>query len=157
MPVPNLGFNMNQKALIGPPGRYFLREVQRADKQLFVWTVNEERWMEWCIRKNLGRRRRRPGQKFEGEVVSKMRGDALIDGVITDDPLLYLKVCERYEDELDGKRERPFRGPIQRIGDGVKTMYLIVTFQLLVMGYHIMRRAQGRFDYLKDRRSLDRR
>ena len=148
---------MNQKALIGPPGRYFLHEVQQADKQLFVWTVNDERWMEWCIRKNLGRRPRRIGSKVEGEVVSKMRGDALIDGVITDDPRLYLEVCERYEDELDGKRERKHRGVMTRLKDGVKTMCLVVTIQLIAMSYHIVRRAQGRFDYLKDRRSLDRR
>lgn len=113
--------------------------------------------MEWCIRKNLGRRPRRIGSKVEGEVVSKMRGDALIDGVITDDPRLYLEVCERYEDELDGKRERKHRGVMTRLKDGVKTMCLVVTIQLIAMSYHIVRRAQGRFDYLKDRRSLDRR
>ncbi|CAM1500954.1 Fc.00g101160.m01.CDS01 [Cosmosporella sp. VM-42] len=156
LPVPNLGFNMNQKALIGPPGRYFLSKIRAADKQLFVWTVNEERWMEWCIRKNLGRRRSKI-PKVDGEIVSKMRGDALIDGVITDDPKLFLEVCERYEDELDGKLVRQRKGMMGRLEDGVKAVYLVVTIQLLVMGYHIVRRCQGKFDYLKDRRSLDKR
>lgn len=85
-----------------------------------------------------------------------MRGDALIDGVITDDPRLYLEVCERYEDELDGKRERKRRGVVKRVEDGVRAMYMVVTIQLLVFTYHFIRRAQGKFDYLKDRRSLDR-
>ena len=41
---------------------------------LFVWTMNEMRVMEWCLRKNLG-------------------GEKCIDGVVTDDPRLFSEVC----------------------------------------------------------------
>ncbi|KAF7556228.1 hypothetical protein G7046_g6373 [Stylonectria norvegica] len=142
--VPNLGFNMNQKAMIGPPGRWFMRKCQKTDKQLFLWTVNEERWMRWSIRKNLGRGKRNVGKP-------------LIDGVITDDPKLYLEVCQRYEDELDGRRAMISRGVVGTVQDGMSAACLVVMMQVLIMGFHILRRAQGKFDYLKDRKNLDKR
>ncbi|KAK1980265.1 glycerophosphoryl diester phosphodiesterase [Colletotrichum cereale] len=69
---PNLSFNMFQKALVGPVGRLFIRDVQKADRRLFAWTVNDEEWMEWSIR-------------------------AGVDGVITDDPEMFLEVCRRWK------------------------------------------------------------
>lgn len=69
--VPNVGFNMLQKVLVGPFGARFIRDVQAAERRLFVWTVNDEEWMEWSIRKN-------------------------VDGVITDDPKMFLDVCKRW-------------------------------------------------------------
>lgn len=39
---------------------------------MFVWTVNEEQWMRWSIKKG-------------------------VDGVVTDDPKKYLDVCEEYD------------------------------------------------------------
>ncbi|WAO89505.1 Hypothetical protein NCS54_00689800 [Fusarium falciforme] len=144
--VPNLGFNLNQKSLVGPPGRMFLRELQRTDKLLLTWTVNEPRWMEWCIRQNLGRGRSSPSA-----------GPALIDGVITDDPRLYLDVCERFEDEMDGKVIGPKMGLAQKAREEVRAVCSVLFFQVLVMAYHIVRRVQGKFDYLEDRNSLDRR
>ncbi|KAF4977847.1 hypothetical protein FZEAL_5690 [Fusarium zealandicum] len=144
--IPNLGFNLNQTSLIGPPGRLLLRELQRTDKLVLTWTVNEPRWMEWCIRQNLGPRR--PTSKDD---------PAFIDGVITDDPRLYLEVCERYEDELDGKVVRPKMGLAERARDEAKAACMVLLFQVLIIAYHIVRRVQGKFDYLEDRRSLDRR
>ncbi|KAH7011810.1 PLC-like phosphodiesterase [Ilyonectria destructans] len=156
LPVPNLGFNLHHKALLGFPGALFLREIQRTDKLLVTWTVNEPRWMEWCIRQNL----RRPRKDCANGGPKELKGEkdfapALIDGVITDDPKLYLEVCERLEDELDGRRVRPPRGLLGWVSDGVSTAWTSVTFQLLVMGFYLVRRAQGKFDYLKDRRSLE--
>ncbi|OLN85622.1 Phosphatidylglycerol phospholipase C [Colletotrichum chlorophyti] len=72
---PNVSFNMFQKSLVGPVGKLFIRNVRKQDRRLFVWTVNDEEWMEWSIR-------------------------AEADGVITDDPELFLDVCRRW----DGKR-----------------------------------------------------
>ncbi|GKT90757.1 glycerophosphoryl diester phosphodiesterase [Colletotrichum tofieldiae] len=69
---PNLSFNMFQKALVGPVGKRFIGDVKKADRRLFVWTVNDEEWMEWSIR-------------------------AGADGVITDDPELFLEVCRRWK------------------------------------------------------------
>ncbi|WDK20437.1 glycerophosphoryl diester phosphodiesterase [Colletotrichum graminicola] len=79
---PNLSFNMFQKALVGPVGQRFIRDVQEADRRLFAWTVNDEEWMEWSIR-------------------------AGVDGVITDDPELFLEVCRRWKgDDDDDDDER---------------------------------------------------
>ncbi|KPM43082.1 hypothetical protein AK830_g3454 [Neonectria ditissima] len=153
--IPNLGFNVNQKSLIGFPGALFLKEIQRSDKLLLTWTVNEPRWMEWCIRQNLRRPRKGHAPKeLEGEADV---APALFDGVITDDPRLYLEVCEKFEDELDGRRVRPARGLVQRVRDGVNTACTAIMIQVIVMGFHVLRRAQGKFDYLEDRRSLDER
>lgn len=62
---------MLQPTLIGPCGKLFMRKARKLKRKVYVWTVNEEHWMEWSIRKR-------------------------VDGVITDDPRLFLEVCERY-------------------------------------------------------------
>ncbi len=95
-----------------------------------------------------------------GEVATLVIVDALyrlIDGVITDDPRLYLDVCERFEDEMDGKVIRPKMGLAQKAREEVRAVCSVLFFQVLVMAYHIVRRVQGKFDYLEDRKSLDRR
>ncbi|RDL39214.1 putative Glycerophosphoryl diester phosphodiesterase [Venustampulla echinocandica] len=72
--VPGAGFNMLQKIMVGPFGNAFLRDVKTAKRSIFVWTVNEEDWMKWSIRKE-------------------------VDGVITDDPKKFLEVCDTYQGE----------------------------------------------------------
>lgn len=153
---------MNQRALLGFPGRMFLRETRRADKLLLTWTVNDPRWMEWCLRKNV--RKGGCARTEKGSADGDGGGEddegvfsaaALIDGVITDDPKLYLEVCSRFEDELDGTVLRRELGVVGSVRDAVSAAWTSVVFQLLVMGYYLVRRAQGRFDYLEDRRTLD--
>ncbi|KAK1819952.1 hypothetical protein LTR12_005674 [Friedmanniomyces endolithicus] len=73
--VPNIGFNMLLPILIAPGGRSFLRDVRKDHRQVLAWTVNAEDRMEWCIRRKL-------------------------DGVITDDPEKFLRVCERYDERV---------------------------------------------------------
>lgn len=68
----DVGFNMLQPSLVGPSGSRFIRETRKARRNLFVWTVNKERWMHWSIRKG-------------------------VDGVITDDPKRFLDVCEQWK------------------------------------------------------------
>ncbi|KAK3327529.1 PLC-like phosphodiesterase [Cercophora scortea] len=68
---PDMDFNLLQKMLPGPYGNHFMKAVKKAGQKLYVWTVNEEYWMEWSIRKQ-------------------------VDGVITDDPKLFLEVCDRW-------------------------------------------------------------
>jgi len=68
----DVGFNMLQPSLVGPCGSRFIRETRKAGRNLFVWTVNKERWMYWSIRKG-------------------------VDGVITDDPKRFLEVCEEWK------------------------------------------------------------
>lgn len=71
--VPNVSFNILQKALMLPyRGPKFLRDVKRAKRPLYVWTVNEEYFMRWSIEKG-------------------------VDGVITDDPKRFLEVCDAWE------------------------------------------------------------
>ncbi|EWG40091.1 glycerophosphoryl diester phosphodiesterase [Fusarium verticillioides 7600] len=144
--VPNLGFNLNHKTLIGPSGRLFLRELGKTDKLLMTWTVNEPRHMEWCIRQNLCHPRRRNG---------KIEGPALIDGVITDNPGLYLEMCERFENEMDGKFARPKLALTERIRKKAETVAVVILTETLMMAYHVLRRMQGKFDFLRDRQSLD--
>ncbi len=57
-----------------------MRDVRAAGRPLFHWTVNEDDFMRWSI-------------KHEA------------DGVITDDPKRFLKVCAEWE---QGKRETHF-------------------------------------------------
>lgn len=50
------------------------KDIKKAKRSLFLWTVNDEKTMKWSIRKE-------------------------VDGVITDDPKKYLEVCESYAGE----------------------------------------------------------
>jgi phosphatidylglycerol phospholipase C len=68
--LPNISFSMLHYSLASPLGRFFMHDLRRDGTPLFVWTVNEEDWMVWSIRRGL-------------------------DGVITDDPKLFLEVCDR--------------------------------------------------------------
>ncbi|KAF4999096.1 hypothetical protein FGRMN_2711 [Fusarium graminum] len=132
--VPNLGFSLNQMTLVGPSGKFFLRELQRTDKPLMTWTVNEPRRMEWCIRQNLGHPRHPPKSN---------QGPALIDGVITDNPRLYREICERFEDEMDGKFVRPKLALTQKIKSKAETLAFVIFVQSWMVVYHVVRRWQG--------------
>ncbi|KAK3988314.1 glycerophosphoryl diester phosphodiesterase [Cladorrhinum sp. PSN332] len=68
---PNVNFNLLQQGLVGPVGGQFIKAIRKAERRLYVWTVNEEAWMEWSIKKG-------------------------VDGVITDDPKKFREVCDRY-------------------------------------------------------------
>jgi len=59
--VPNVQFNMLQQIMVGPCGSKLLKDIRKARRSIFLWTVNEEKTMKWCISKG-------------------------VDGVITDDP-----------------------------------------------------------------------
>lgn len=72
--VPNISFNMLQVTLIGPFGARFLRKARQAQREMFGWTVNDERNMRWSIKRNL-------------------------DGVISDDPKKFLAICNNWQVE----------------------------------------------------------
>ena len=65
--VPNVSFNMLQGVLMTPWGRAFTHKAHCDQRPVFAWTVNEVSRMRWDIRHG-------------------------IDGVITDDPKLFLDV-----------------------------------------------------------------
>jgi hypothetical protein len=80
--VPGVSFNMFQKTMVGPFGKAFLKDVKKANRPIFLWTVNDEVWMKWSIRKE-------------------------VDGVITDDPKKYLGVSK--QTHKDEKLHLPLR------------------------------------------------
>ncbi|EXJ77197.1 hypothetical protein A1O3_10355 [Capronia epimyces CBS 606.96] len=71
--VPNVSFNMLQKVLLGPSGARFMRDVRKAGRPLYVWTVNETNLMKWTIQHN-------------------------VDGVITDDPKKFKRLCDEWNE-----------------------------------------------------------
>lgn len=77
--APHVGFNMLFPMLVAPGGRSFIREAQGPPyrRKVLAWTVNAVERMEWCIRRGL-------------------------DGVISDDPALFCRVCEGFD---EGKKE----------------------------------------------------
>jgi glycerophosphoryl diester phosphodiesterase len=72
--VPNVSFNMLQKVLVGPWGARFMRDVHKAKRPLYVWTVNETNLMKWSIQKG-------------------------VDGVITDDPKRFKQICDEWKED----------------------------------------------------------
>jgi len=97
--VPDVSFNLLQKILIGPAGARFLRDARAARRPVYAWTVNERAMMRWCIRRG-------------------------VDGVLTNDPGLFLSVCEEH-DRDGGVREEDVLGLRAYLG--------IVGINLLVM------------------------
>jgi len=104
--VPNISFNMLQAVLVGPLGAKFLRKAKKLDRPVYAWTVNKENRMRWCIRKEL-------------------------DGVITDDPKLFLKVCED-EERLKKKEWMSFYDLL----DIIKINLMVLVFGIVFMRKH---------------------
>ncbi|KAL2190902.1 PLC-like phosphodiesterase, partial [Thermothelomyces heterothallicus CBS 203.75] len=46
-------FNLAQPTLVGPLGAAFRGAVRARGRRLFVWTVNEPRWMAWAVSKGV--------------------------------------------------------------------------------------------------------
>ncbi|KAK8115162.1 hypothetical protein PG999_007231 [Apiospora kogelbergensis] len=74
--VPKMNFNMFVYSLVGPHGTRFLQAARDAGRSVFVWTVNDDDWMRWSIRKG-------------------------VDGVITDNPERFLQICRDWPDDED--------------------------------------------------------
>lgn len=70
---------MLQKIMVGPCGAKFLADCKRQKRAVFLWTVNEEKWMRWAVKKE-------------------------VDAVLTDDPKKYLELLDdlREEEEASG-------------------------------------------------------
>lgn len=73
--VPCVSFNMLQAALVMPWSQSFIKEAHSRYRQVYSWTVNDPKNMDWCIRKG-------------------------IDGVITDDPEKFLTVCKNFREDV---------------------------------------------------------
>jgi phosphatidylglycerol phospholipase C len=46
-------FSLFQPALVGPLGARFRRLARARGRRVFAWTVNDEAWMGWCVRKGV--------------------------------------------------------------------------------------------------------
>ncbi|KAL7799089.1 PLC-like phosphodiesterase [Trichoderma ceciliae] len=163
LPIPNLAFNMFQLLLVGPLGKWFLNDAKRAARPVFAWTVNNEKWMEWCVRKNFsGALALLPSSTSSSEASSASspsdnakRSDVaaptvLIDGVITDNPKLFLQVCSRVEDEMDGKTaiapRQNFRVVLSTLRTHLGTTCGILLVNVFATSFFWYRRIQGRMD-----------
>ncbi|KAL6834801.1 PLC-like phosphodiesterase [Trichoderma camerunense] len=163
LPIPNLGFNMFQLLLVGPLGGWFLTKAKSATRPVFAWTVNSPKWMEWCIRRNIPNTPSLPSASSSSSA-SSLSADpkldpttpntVLIDGVITDDPRLFLQVCSRVEDELDGKT-KPSAAVTRRpnlsvvlgsLTSGLGTTCGILFINVFATSFFWYRRLQGRVD-----------
>jgi phosphatidylglycerol phospholipase C len=128
-------FNLFQPALVGPIGAAFRREVRKRGRKLFVWTVNEKGWMEWCVRKG-------------------------VDGVITDDVGLFKEVRDRFgdgkEDEARVTSGMVGRGRSRKGDEGVRwprvlRLYFVAFFWQavvalvsLLLWHRLSNRGRGR-------------
>ena len=72
--VPGSDFSMTQASLVSPSGRNFIRDIQANHRHILCWTVNDEKAIDWCIRRGL-------------------------DGILTDNVPQALEMCERYNQE----------------------------------------------------------
>ncbi|EDN94485.1 hypothetical protein SS1G_10359 [Sclerotinia sclerotiorum 1980 UF-70] len=106
---------MLRQILAGPGGTKFMADSRVAKRSMLVWTVNEEQWMRWCIKKE-------------------------VDGVITDDPKTYLKVCEEY-DSADSNK----------VGFGFKDWMWIIWFNVLAMLFSWLVRCRFGFKIDKEK------
>lgn len=103
---PGSGFNMLLPMLMAPGGHSFIRACrERYKRPLLAWTVNDPEKMKWCILNGL-------------------------NGVITDDPVNYMKLYREHQ-------ERPIlaRAHIRpRVRLQVAGLWLVITFFSFVIG-----------------------
>jgi len=101
--VPDIGLSVHRLALYSPFGQLLMRRIQGSGSHpLYSWTINEEGWMEWAIRRRL-------------------------NGIITDDPKLYLEVCKRYRQESGIQRARR-RYSLQSMWQALHAWYDVLYF-----------------------------
>lgn len=114
-------FNLAQPALVGPLGAAFRRAIRERGRRLFVWTVNEPKWMSWAVSKG-------------------------VDGIITDEVVRLRAILDRASSssssfsatsasdtkaEANGIVDEPGVGTVVGSGDGMQwprtiRLYLVV-------------------------------
>jgi phosphatidylglycerol phospholipase C len=113
--TPNISFNVNQRILMGPFGRGFLDEARAANAKVYLWTVNAPNLMRWGIRRG-------------------------VQGIITDDPALYKRVCEVWERE---RKDRIVFEPelqVDRLSVGQRAQIWMVAVLVVLFGWVIRRK-----------------
>lgn len=123
MKIPNIAINMRQESLFGLGGRTFRERCQAEGRPLYAWTVNKKSWMEWCI-------------------------GAKVDCVITDDPKLYLEVCDRrHKDEAQQSRSKKARRTVKAAVVKPRDLFLKMFYPLMIRGLMRIFRAYDRLGY----------
>lgn len=123
MKIPNIAINMRQESLFGLGGRAFRERCQAEGRPLYAWTVNKKSWMEWSI-------------------------GAKVDCVITDDPKLYLEVCERRSrDESQQSRSKNARRRVKAAVAKPRDLVLKVFYSVMIKGLMRIFRAYDRLGY----------
>ncbi|KAF7717409.1 Uncharacterized protein PECH_006445 [Penicillium ucsense] len=119
--VEDLAYNVNQSVLMGPLGWGFLDDVRAARRQIYLWTVNAPNLMRWGIRHG-------------------------VDGVITDDPALFRKVCEAWEREHGGTdgAETAVELRTDRLSMGQRVKIVLTAVLVVMFGWMIKRRISKR-------------
>ena len=113
---------------MGPGGKKFLADMRRSQQPVFAWTVNEESLMRWCIEKGA-------------------------DGVITDDPELFRRVCNEWEAEGDELKDGKARAVRMTFGQRVN-VFIVAAGAYLVSGL-LMLAFRGRIQkFVKGRKSF---
>ncbi|KAL4916120.1 PLC-like phosphodiesterase [Aspergillus aurantiobrunneus] len=100
--VPQFSFNVNQQVVMGPLGRGFLDQARDAGLPVYLWTVNAPNLMRWGIRLR-------------------------VDGIITDEPALFKRVCEEWEKELGASTHAPPLSKLDALTLGQRAMILVFT------------------------------
>lgn len=85
--------------------------------------------MKWCIERN-----------------AKPVSEKIVDGVVTDDPKLYLEICEQYEDEVDGVAVRGERSSFRQAAGLVVDIVSRHVWAKLFFWYR--RHVEGKLDDL---------
>ncbi|KAI0885581.1 PLC-like phosphodiesterase [Annulohypoxylon maeteangense] len=114
--MPSLSVSMVRNLLAMPiTGWRFIRDMKKSGHPIYTWTVNDESWMEWSIQKEL-------------------------DGVITDDPKLFLEVCNRAAGkEADGRARRPATRPLKIIARDMFDWVRYIPLMALIMTIYFVR------------------
>ncbi|KAH8165628.1 hypothetical protein CIB48_g2612 [Xylaria polymorpha] len=99
--IPNISFSMLRYTLASPSGLRFLKDMKELGIPVYVWTVNEENWMEWCVRKEF-------------------------TGVITDEVALFHEVCNRMG---DGNSQIQTTDKSQKRATGLNNWFLYRTLR----------------------------
>lgn len=113
--VPQFSFNVNQQVVMGPLGRGFLDQVRDAGRPVYLWTVNAPNLMRWGIRNQ-------------------------VDGIITDEPALFKRVCEEWEKEQGESAAAPPLSKLDDLSLGDRVKIMIFTALVVLSGWYFRRK-----------------
>ncbi|KAI1407902.1 PLC-like phosphodiesterase [Hypoxylon sp. FL1857] len=100
LPVHNLNFNVFNYSFATPSGSRFFRQVKKRGRLTFSWSDNQVEWMARSLRNE-------------------------VDAVITDDPKLFLELCNKWH--LDETQKRALKPTMKQTA-----LWVLINFMVLV-------------------------